>query len=180
MSDKKRALLVIDVQKVYFSEGPYKVVYPTGALQNVLAVMDAANAKNIPVIVVKHMSDDPKNPFHPSSPLSELLPEISSRQHTALITKKLPGSYYGTELGKILQTHGVNTVVISGFMTQMCCDTTSRQSFHRRLSVEFLSDATGAINLPTATAEEVHRVTLATQGMMFAKILTAKEWIASL
>lgn len=65
-------------------------------------------------------------------------------------------------------------------MTQMCCDTTSRQAFHLGLGVEFLSDGTGTINLPTATAEEIHRVTLATQAMRFAKVLTTKEWIASL
>lgn len=41
----------------------------------------------------------------------------------------------------------IDTVVISGYMTQMCCDTTARQALHLGFSVEFLSDATGTLQI---------------------------------
>jgi nicotinamidase-related amidase len=69
-------------------------------------------------------------------------------------------------------------------MTQMCCDTTSRQAFHRGLSVEFLSDATGTLDISNeagaVTAEELHRAVLVTQAMRFAKVLSTAQWIQGL
>jgi len=35
-------------------------------------------------------------------------------------------------------------VTIAGYMTQMCCDSTALQAFHRGYAVNFLSDTTGA------------------------------------
>jgi len=69
-------------------------------------------------------------------------------------------------------------------MTQMCCDTTARQAFHLGFSVEFLSDATGTLQISneagTVTAEELHRSILVTQAARFSKVMTAKQWIDSL
>ena len=55
----------------------------------------------------------------------------------------MPGSFTGTKLEEILKNNGVDTVVICGCMTQMCCNTTVRQAFHIGYKVGFLSNATG-------------------------------------
>jgi nicotinamidase-related amidase len=75
-------------------------------------------------------------------------------------------------------------VVIGGYMTQMCCDTTARQAFHLGFGVEFLSDATGTLALAneagSVTAEELHRAILVTQGMLFSKVMSTVEWLEGL
>jgi len=78
----------------------------------------------------------------------------------------------------------IDTVTIAGFMSQMCCDTTARQAMHMGYSVEFLSDATGTIQLSnsagTISAEDLHKTILIIQASRFSKVLTLDEWISKL
>ena len=83
-----------------------------------------------------------------------------------------------------MREHGIETVVISGYMTQMCCDTTARQAMHRGFGVEFLSDATGTLDIQNeagkVSGEELHRAILVTQQMRFSEVLPTSEWIKRL
>ncbi|RJX28718.1 MAG: cysteine hydrolase [Desulfarculus sp.] len=179
-----RALLVIDVQNEYFT-GALPVSHPPGSLDNVLRAMDAAQARGLPIAVVQHAATAPDSPlFRLGSPAWELHPEVAARPRDVLIQKRLPGSFTGTPLAAWLEGKGADTVAICGYMSQMCCDTTSRQAFHRGLGVEFLSDATGTLDLKNyagaVTAEELHRAVLVTQAMRFAKVMSTAKWIAGL
>ncbi len=180
----KRALLVIDVQNEYFS-GKLPVSYPSGSLDNIVLAMDRANQQTIPVIVIQHTSPQPTAAtFRKGSPEWELHPTIAERSYATLIEKTLPGSFTGTNLEEWLRQHDIDTLVISGYMTQMCCDTTARQAVHLGFGVEFLSDATGTLAVKNAagavTAEELHRAILVTQAMRFSKVLTTSEWLESI
>ncbi len=180
----KRALLVIDVQNEYFT-GMLPVSHPAGSLDNILAAMDAAQAKGVPVVVVQHSSPQAGSPvFAKGGPAWELHPKVASRSRAHYIEKNLPGSFINTDLEAWLRGQGVQAVAIAGYMTQMCCDTTSRQAMHLGFKVEFLSDATGTLDIANAagkvTAEELHRAILVTQAMLFSQVMTTGEWIAGL
>ncbi len=180
----KRALLVIDVQNEYFT-GKRPVSYPLGSLDNITRAMDAATEQQIPVVVIQHTSpQENAATFRKGTPEWELRPEITSRPYDVLIEKNLPGSFTGTNLEAWLRERDIDTLVIAGYMTQMCCDTTSRQAVHMGLGVEFLSDATGTLAIKNAagevTAEELHRAILVTQAMRFSKVQTTDDWIKSL
>jgi len=101
-----------------------------------------------------------------------------------LVDKQYPGSFTGTGLEPWLRGRNVDQLVICGYMAQMCCDTTSRQAFHRGFAVVFLSDATGTLDMANdagaATAEELHRAVLVTQAMRFARVMTTDQWTESL
>jgi len=178
----KRALLVIDVQNIYFSD-KMLVTYPEGSLEKILQAMDGAAASGVPVVVVQHSASS-MAAFSKGSEGWKLHPEIAKRKYDLLVEKTLPGSFTGTELESWLREHGIDTIVICGYMTQMCCDTTSRQAVHLGFNVEFLSDATGTLAISNdagkVTAEELHRAILVTQGMRFAKVQSTKKWLASL
>ena len=178
-----RVLLVIDVQNDYFS-GPMKVTYPSGSFSNILAVMDAASAKGAPVAVIRHNLPAEAPVFAVGSAGWELHPEVEKRPRDVLIDKTLPGSFTGTGLEQFLKDRGADTVTVAGYMTQMCCDTTSRQAAHLGFGVEFLSDATGTLDVTNSagsvTAEELHRAILVTQAMRFARVMTTREWLDSL
>jgi nicotinamidase-related amidase len=180
----KRALLIIDVQNVYFAEG-LKVVYPAGSLENILKAMDEASTHGIPVVVIQHSAVTPLSKgFQKGTDSWKLHPEIEKRPRSVLIEKTFPGSFTGTNLELWLREQKINTVAIAGYMTQMCCDTTARQAFHLGFAVEFLSDATGTLAVSnqagSVTAEELHRAILVTQSMRFSKVMTAKDWLAGL
>ena len=180
----RRALLVIDVQNEYFT-GRLPVTHPEGSLGNILDAMDAASASGIPVIAVQHTVTTPERPlFRKGSTEWALHPEVAKRACGLLVEKTLPGSFTGTNLEAWLRERDVDTVVISGYMTQMCCDTTARQAFHLGFGVEFLSDASGTLAVSndagSVTAEELHRAVLVTQGMLFSKVMTTGAWISGL
>lgn len=176
-----RALLVIDVQNEYFS-GALPITHPAGHLEQILKVMDAAAGK-VPTVVVQHHFPQPEMPFfQKGTPGWEIHDEIKNRRHDLLIQKTLPGSFTGTQLESWLKENGITTITIAGYMTHMCCDTTARQAVHRGFTVEFLSDATGTLNLSNeageVTAEELHRSILCAQQMLLSEVLDAESWIA--
>lgn len=176
----KRALLVIDVQNEYFS-GLLPITHPEGHLTNILRVMDAAEARDMPVVVIQHTFPQPDKPFFQRGSTEwELHPEVQSRPRDLLIEKNLPGSFTGTELEPWLRQQGIDTVVIAGYMTHMCCDTTARQAVHRGFTVEFLSDATGTLPLDNSagvvSAEELQRAILCSQQMLLSEVLSTEAW----
>lgn len=180
----KRALLVIDVQNEYFT-GKMPVTYPPGSLEQVIKVIEAARSKKIPVVFIQHSAPQKDATiFKKGSNEWQLHPGIAEIPCEHLVEKNLPGSFTGTDLESWLRERGIDTVVITGYMTQMCCDTTARQAFHLGMSVEFLSDATGTLQISneagTSAAEELHRAILVTQAARFSKVMTAKQWIDSL
>ncbi|MBI4797170.1 MAG: cysteine hydrolase [Desulfarculus sp.] len=178
-----RALLVIDVQNEYFS-GLLPVTHPADSLDNILKAMDAAQAHGVPVVVVQHATPAGSPVFALGSPTWELHPEVAQRPRDLLLEKHLPGSFTGTGLEDWLRERGIKTVAIAGYMTQMCCDTTARQAFHRGLAVEFLRDATGTMAIKnqagSVTAEELHRAILVTQAMRFSQVISTAGWIKKL
>ena len=180
----QRCLLVIDVQNEYFV-GKLPVSYPENSLANVLRAMDAALIAGIPVVVLQHTAPQPDSSvFRRGSLEWQLRSEVAVRPRSALIHKTLPGSFTGTDLEAWLRERGIDTVAISGYMTQMCCDTTARQALHLGFKVEFLSDATGTLDISneagSVTAEDLHRAILVTQQMRFGQVMTTGEWVSRL
>lgn len=179
-----RCLLVIDVQNEYFV-GNLPVTYPANTLPNILRAMDAAQIAGLPVIVIQHAAPQPDSTvFRRGSLEWQLRSEVAVRPRATLIHKNLPGSFTGTELEQWLRDHQIDTVVISGYMTQMCCDTTARQALHLGFNVEFLSDATGTLDITneagSITAEQLHHAILITQQMRFSQVMPTEAWISAI
>lgn len=179
----QRALLVIDVQDEYFNGG-LKVSHPAGSLDNIIMAMDEAQKYGVAVVVVRHTSPPGGGFFQVGTPEWNLLPQVMERPHDLLLDKHLPGSFTGTGLEAWLRERKIGEVAICGYMTQVCCDTTSRQAFQRGFDVQFLSDATGTLDIKndagSVTAEELHRAILVTQAMRFAKVVSTAQWIQGL
>lgn len=177
----KRALVVIDVQNEYFG-GALPITGREESLAKICSVMDASAKAGIPRIVVQHTMPTPEVPiFQRGTSAWELHPEIASRGNELRIEKNLPGSFTHTGLEDWLREHGIQTLVVSGYMTHMCCDTTAREAVHRGFKVEFLSDATGTLPLDNAggkvTAEELQRAILAAQQHLLSEVVSTREWL---
>ena len=176
----KRALLVIDVQNDYFT-GRHRITYPPGSFENIQRAMDAAAAAAIPIVLVQHCANPAVlTEFAKGTPGWQFPDEIAARPHDLVVEKDLPGSFTGTGLEAWLRERAIDTVVICGYMTQMCCDTTARQALHLGFAVEFLSDATGTHDFSnaagTVTAGELHRAALVTQASRFSTVMTVAAW----
>lgn len=184
MNENKQALLVIDVQNEYFT-GRLPVTYPADSFANLLRAMDHAAVVGMPVAVIQHTAPSPDSPtFRKGSKEWRLHAEVEKRKYDILIEKALPGSFTGTELEGWLEQKEIVSIAICGFMTQMCCDTTARQAFHRGFQVDFLADATGTLSTQNGAGfisdRDLHQAILVTQAMRFSRVIKADEWIASI
>jgi nicotinamidase-related amidase/RimJ/RimL family protein N-acetyltransferase len=179
--DMKEVLLVIDVQNEYFT-GKLPVTYPAKSFEKIQMAMDHAHAARIPVVVIQHTNPAPEAAtFKKGTDGWELHDEIKRRHADIIIEKTLPGSFTATMLDTWLKENTISTITIAGYMTQMCCDTTARQAFHRGYTVNFLSDATGTLAITNSagsvTDEELHRAILVTQAMRFSRVMPTSEWM---
>ncbi|MCL4310538.1 MAG: cysteine hydrolase family protein [Actinomycetota bacterium] len=179
--NNQQALLVIDAQNEYFT-GRLPVTFPEGSFANVLKAMDYAAEAGIRVVVIQHTAPSQDSlTFRKGSKEWQLHPEIEKRKYDIRVEKTLPGSFTGTNLEAWLDDKGIGRVAVCGYMSQMCCDTTARQAYHRGLKVDFLSDATGTLSIQndagSISDRDLHRAILVTQAMRFSRVMKTKEWI---
>lgn len=175
---KKLALLVIDVQNEYFT-GLLPITYPHNSTSNIVTAIQAATNANIPIVMIQHTAQ--AKAFVKGTVGWELHESVKNVKASHTIEKTMASSFVGTDLEAWLRQNGIDTVVISGYMTQHCCDTTARYAHHLGFNVEFLSDATGTLAFENkggkATAEELHRATLVEQAFRFSNVMSTQEWI---
>ena len=173
------ALLTIDMQKEYFEEGrPLKIPEGAEVLANVIQLQESARSSRIPVVHVQHISLDPEGGvFVEGSPFAALMEQSGPVWDEKVFVKRYPSAFSGTQLDGYLKELGVDTVVITGLMSFMCCDTTARDAHSRGYKVLYVKDATAAIDLGDIPAGEVHKVTLAVQGFMFSEVVDTAEAI---
>ena len=108
------------------------------------------------------------------SPESEIHQDISPKPNEKVIFKHRYSAFYNTDLETVLRCLKVEDIVIAGIMTNMCCESTSRDAYYRDYRVFFLADATGAIN------EEMHLASLLNLAFGFAYVTTADDVIQQL
>jgi nicotinamidase-related amidase len=178
----KSALIVIDAQQEYFAPLG-KVVLPHGpaAAEKIAGTLAWARGQNVPVIHVVHESRKP-NPatFAPGSPTLAIHDLAKPVDGEPILTKHLPGSFTGTTLEQLLREQGIERVILSGFMTQMCVDTTARQAAHLGFKVTVLSDATAAMDVKgpdgaVIPAADVHRTHLGSLNGFLAEVQRSTE-----
>lgn len=173
------ALIVIDAQQEYFAPTG-AMVLPDGpaAVKNIARALAWARRAGVPVVHIVHESRRPgAKTFVPGSPAVAVHPDAAPTDGEPVFTKHLPGSFTGTPLEATLRAQGVERLVVTGFMTQMCVDTTARQAAHLGFTVTVLSDATAARAVigpdgAEIPADAVHRTHLGSLNGFLAEIRT--------
>jgi nicotinamidase-related amidase len=171
------ALLFIDVQREYFTrESPLWIPDGEQVLERLSGLLGAARDMETPIVHVQHHEDASSEVFATGTTAVETMPEVAPVPGEPLVVKHLPGSFDGTDLDVILERAGAKTLVIAGFMTHMCCDTTARQANARGYEVVFLTDGTATRDLPgpnglTIAHAVVHETTLAAQADGFSSLM---------
>lgn len=177
----RTALLIIDAQQEYFAPLG-KLVLPDGprAVERIARTLEWARSRQVPVFHIVHESQRSSGIFAPGSPALAIHPAVAPAPGEPVITKHLPGSFTNTPLEAELRKRGIERVIVSGFMTQMCCDTTTREAAHRGFKVTLLSDATAAMDVkaPDGTViphDQVHRTHLASLNGFLAEVRRSDE-----
>ncbi|SRR6266851_2335812 len=82
------------------------------------------------------------------------------------------GAFHATDLELILRARGIDTIIVSGISTNVCCDTTAREANARDFRVFFLSDGTA-----TPAGANLQNATLEILDGLFAQVLTVDEML---
>ncbi|MBG6220734.1 MULTISPECIES: cysteine hydrolase family protein [unclassified Janthinobacterium] len=180
----RRALLVIDVQNEYFT-GNMLIEYPSVdiSLPNIVTAMAGARAAGVPVIVVQHDAPENSPVFAKGSEGWQLHPLVAAFPAEHRINKTMSSAFAGTNLRAWLDSHGIDTLTVSGYMTHNCDAASIYQAAHEGLQVELLQDASGAVPYAnaggTASAEEIHRVFSTVFHSNFAAVVSTQDWLAA-
>jgi nicotinamidase-related amidase len=183
VNSPRRALVVIDVQQVYF-DGPLEIQHPPHAesLPHVARAIDAANAAGIPVIAVQHTMGEEAPLFNPTQPDFQLHPEIAGRRTDGWkqVVKDRSSIYSGTDVADWLREQGVDTVTLVGYMTNNCVLASAVEAEGLGFATEVLDDATGAINLANdagvADAKTVHATLMTLLNSNWAAVASTEAW----
>jgi biuret amidohydrolase len=196
----KTALVVVDLQNC-FVEG-YPLSAPDGpeVVERLNRLAEACRAAGIQVIYTAHVvRPDGSN----LGVLGEVIPPVregiiddgaeSAALHKGVALKegdiflKKPrfGAFHGTDLELILRSQGIDTIVIGGITTNVCCETTAREANVRDFKVLFLNDGTSTFDLPdhgmgALSREEIQRAVCTTLAVAFAEVLTVDQAIAKI
>ncbi len=106
---------------------------------------------------------------------AELDPGLVVDSRDVIVDKPRYGAFHGTDLEMILRDRGIDTVIVSGIATNICCETTAREAAQHDFRVVFLSDGTATKEMAGVSAEDLQRATCASLGMVFAQIATIDQ-----
>ena len=110
----------------------------------------------------------------------ELHKDLDIQDNDILLNKPKFGAFYGTDLETMLRYRGIDTVIITGIATNICCETTAREAIVRDFRIFFLSDGTATYDIGDQSAEQLQTATCTTLGFAFAQICTVNEIIEKL
>jgi nicotinamidase-related amidase len=197
INPKRTALLVIDLQNI-FVEGYEPISAPDGLeiVRRCNELADVCRQHGMPVVYAAHVL---RKDLANIGQLAEMFPPmvsdhlITQGTDTAAIhpgflvqpddiylEKPRFGAFSGTDLELILRGKGIDTVIIGGIATNICCETTAREANHREFKVIFLHDGTttagyGDVGWGELSPEEVKKATLTTLAYAFAEVASCAD-----
>ena len=83
-------------------------------------------------------------------------------------------AFHRTRLTDLLVANGVDTIFVTGTVTQVCVEDTARGAFHEGFQAAVISDAVSSY------APELHRASLQTLAMKYGRVVTAQEALSEL
>ena len=85
--------------------------------------------------------------FTPGNPGHALWPELDVAEQDMVVIKRRFGAFVpgSSDLHARLQDRGIDTLIISGTVTQVCCDSTARDAMMMNYKVFFITDTCAAL-----------------------------------
>ena len=156
----KSALLIIDVQRGLFDDAPH----PHDAqhvIERINSLAAKARAAAAPVVFIQH--ERASGFLECGSTGWQLEPRLVVLEGDVLLRKTTPDSFLRTTLGEQLAAWGAQQVVICGYASEYCVDTTTRRAAALGFAVTLAADAHTTHDKPHAPAALIsahHNATL--------------------
>lgn len=182
--DADTALLVIDAQVGVNSlehwGGPHARMNNPAAPERIRELLSHWRDAGKAVLYTCHDSREPDSPLKVALPTGAFLPGLGPRPGETVVYKDVNGGFIGTNLELQLRRLGIGRLVVAGFFTNMCVETTVRQGGNMGFDIYLAEDACATTNRVgfdgvNYDAETVHALSVASMHREFCTALKTKE-----
>ena len=195
----KSALVVIDMQNTFLRPGaPVEVPKGRDIVSNINRLSAAVRELGVQVIWVTHansssggksdwpgffdnfVADEVRSKtiagLEPGAEGQQIWPELEVALTDAKIFKNRYSALISgaSSLERQLRSQGIDTIMIAGTKTNVCCESTARDAMMLDFKTVMLSDCCAALS------DEEHRATLETFIQQFGDVMTADEALTAL
>ncbi len=190
-----RALLVVDVQRVYTDKN--SDLFCKRADETVDRINELINAFKRTgelIIYVRHVhrtdgsdlgrmfdyTGAPATDFNFKDGSEEVTydPRLVRIENAPEIVKNRYSAFAGTALHDLLQREKIDTVVVCGFMTNFCCDSTAREAHDRDYFVDLIIDATGTPGTDHMGQVEIRKAVGECHAAGFSRVSKTRAFLA--
>jgi nicotinamidase-related amidase len=174
------ALLVIDMVR-YFTDPGGRCFLPAGAAvaPRIASLLEAWRANGWTVVFTRHGHEGAEDLgmlgrffsdyIRAGEPDSEIIDPLAPARGETVLRKTTYDAFLGTRLEEILRERGAEQVLVTGVLTHMCVETTSRSAFCRGFEVYVPADGTAS------STEERHLQSLKAMADALAVVTSTTE-----
>ena len=193
----KTALLVVDAQQIYTN--PNSELFcgdSKNTLSKINRLIELFQSKKQPVVFIRHIhkldgsdlgrmfdfTGEPEEDFNFKEGSDEVKYDarLNVPRQAIEVTKNRYSAFVGTDLDRQLKKLGVDTVVVCGFMTNFCCESTARDAHDLDYFVDVAIDATGTPGTKDLSEKEIRKIVgERTCGTSRAWLLQASQYEAA-
>jgi nicotinamidase-related amidase len=164
-----RALIVIDIQKDYFTGGTLPLHGAEEAEARIVAAIGRAKRAGDRIVLVRHVSQAETGLFAKGGDGITVRPSIlTAAENAPIVTKQVADAFQDTDLAEHLT--GVKKLLVCGMMTQNCVVFTAMSRAAEAFDVSVIGD------LCAAPSEIVHRIALNALGSKLLVLNAAEVW----
>lgn len=197
---KNSALIIVDMQNDFVRVGaPLEVPSARETIAAQKALIQAFHKRSLPVVYTKFISHphyyllwewSPQckpptrccwkghqrfyNDIAAKRDCTEIIDELLPAPEDVIIEKFGYGAFHETTLEKTLHSFGINSVVVTGTVTQICVEETAREAFHHGFRTTIVEDGVSSF------ASDLHAATLKNFAMKFGWVSKSDNIISSL
>lgn len=196
---KKTALLVVDMQNdlVKVKEGPggelSQMIESNQVVENIAKVVAAARKAGMPIAFIAHIGREDGADMVPTitdvmlegtaqkwsgcvegTPGADFVDELRPMPGDYVVKKRKGNAFYASDLELLLRNRGVDTVIITGVVTNGCIQATVRGARERDFHVIVLS------NCCAASSQELHDYPMKNAFPNSGRVRTSDEMVVAI
>ena len=167
LNPRQTAHIVVDLQNGFMGQGQVRETPMARAIvPNVNRISAALRAAGGIVVYTQHTADAEAirswpvyfdhfctdrtrfiEAFAPGNPGHALWPELDVAKEDLLVIKRRFGAFVpgSSDLHALLKDRGIDTLIISGTLSQVCCESTARDAMMMNYKVFFITDANATL-----------------------------------
>ena len=171
---KESALIMVDCQNTY-RLGVMQLTNIEPAILEAQKLLHMARELKIPIIHIQHDAGV-GTPYDITAEIGAISAEVAPKNGEAVVIKNYPNAFWHTTLEAQLKALGVENVVLAGFMTHVCINSTARGAFNLGFKPTVVASACATRSLvgpqgKVIDAQTMHDSALAAVRDLFAVVV---------